>query len=1018
MSRSPPPQRPRLPLIHEAAALHRAGKPAEASELYRKILKRTPRDPDALHLLGVALMQQGDPRGGLEWIAKAVQVRDDFPDAHTNAAQIAAQLGDFKSAEHHARKAATYRPSATTFTTLGQILRTMGRGDDAIAAFRDAHTCNPRNVDGYIAYARGLRITNDLATMRAVVEDGLRLAPDHPTLQLLASEAYFGLGELQRGWHAYRHRFRSLENRIPQKVYMLPTWQGEDLAGRTLLIWAEQGPGDEVMYANMYNDAIARSGRCVIQCSPRLAPVMRRSFPSAMIVDRDLNSDELATIDYQTAAASLGEWLRPSRADFPATVGYLRPDPELRRVLRERYLGRNSQNLLVGIAWRSSNTTGAAEKSVTILEWGAILKVPGVTFVNLQYGDCQVEMNEACRGFNVPIIHDASVDPLKDMDTYTAQVAAMDLVVSSSNTAAHVAGALGVPTICMLPMSLDYGRRWYWLADNGRTPWYPSLRLLNQTTPGQWLDVIRDAGLSVLEASGAHRPIPAEIYYRTMISGFVAAKRPRDAEVICEHMARDPKLAAEANLNIAELRRSALDADGVFAACDKAIAADPEYWPAYNLKGVVLADLNRFEEAIAYYKKALEYNFKTHIVHSNLGKALHKLGRNAEALHHHQHALEYVPPGKMSAADSVALNFAVALHDSGQTARALEMNNAVIERSPGNADAHYNRALIFLGLERWQEGWRDFAWRLKQPGAHVYYEWFPHIKPWAGEPLAGKKILIWTEHGIGDEILSSTMIPDAIAMARKIVILCSERLVPLFRRSFPGAHVDALKLPLARSATAGDFDFQVPLWDLGRIFRQAPQDFPARARTLVPDQQRRDSLRKRYNLRRPDNLLVGISWASPLNQAMGWLKASRLETWRPILEVPGITFVNLQYGDQRAALAQIRTALGIDILNDESIDPLKDMDAYAAQVAAMDLVISTSNTLVHTSGAIGTPTWVLLAAGRGQIWYWLQRRTDSPWYSSVRLIRQESPTEWEQPIKQCATDLRRLREEKRENSAS
>ncbi len=1008
-----PPSQP----IHEAAALHRAGRLAEAVEGYRKILKKTPHEPDALHLLGVALMQQGDPREGLVWVTKALKVRDDFPDAHANAALIAERLGDLKLAEYHAGKAVEHRSNVATYTALGRLLAAQGRSEEALATLRTGHELHPNDIEGYVSYARGLRVTDDLRTMLAVAEAGLRLVPDHPTLELLAAEAHFGLGQFSAGWLAYRYRFQSLENRIPAKAYTLPAWQGEDLTQRTLLIWAEQGPGDEIMYANMYADAIARAKCCVIQCSPRLAPVIKRSFPTAVIFDRDLTPDELAKIDMQTPAASLGEWLRSSRESFPTTAGYLKADAELTEKLRAKYLADNKEYLLVGIAWRSTNTNGAAEKSLNLLEWGPILKVPGAIFVNLQYGDTAAERDNASRGFGAPIIHDPSIDPLKDMDSYAAQVAAMDLVVSSSNTAVHVAGALGIPTVCMLPRSLDQGRRWYWLADGNRTPWYPSLRLLQQTEPGQWLDVIRDAGFAVIETTRAGRDDLAT-YYRSMIAGFAAMKRPRDAEAVCEHMARDPALAAEAYLNIAELRRRALDADGVFAACEKSIAANPGDWTAYNVKGTTLADLHRFDEAISVFKQALEFNPRSHMLHTNLGRAFHNLGRNAEALHHHSLALDCVPPEKSNAVDAITLNYAVALNDSGKAGQALELLSGLVDRKPDHADAHYNRSLILLAQQNWQEGWREFGWRLKRQNAPVYYKYFPNIKPWSGEPLAGKKILIWTEQGIGDEILAATMIPDLLAVARKVVILCSGRLIPLFRRSFPGVEAEELKAPVPQIAMASDFDYQMPMWDLGLAFRRTAEDFPARPHILAADAPHTAALRKRYASVRPGNLLVGISWASPINQEMGWLKASQLHSWQPILEVPGVTFVNLQYGDQRPTLARIRNTLGAEILNDEAIDPLKDMDSYSAQVAAMDLVISTSNTLVHTAGALGIPTWVLLASGRGQIWYWLTERPDSPWYSSVRLIRQDIPGDWTQPIARCAHDLQRLVQEKKRSGTS
>ncbi len=144
---------------------------------------------------------------------------------------------------------------------------------------------------------------------------------------------------------------------------------------------------------------------------------------------------------------------------------------------------------------------------------------------------------------------------------------------------------------------------------------------------------------------------------------------------------------------------------------------------------------------------------------------------------------------------------------------------------------------------------------------------------------------------------------------------------------------------------------------------------------------------------------------------MGWLKSTNLADWAPILSTPGATFVNLQYGDWASTLADIRAGTGVEIVDDPDIDPLQDMDAFAAQVAAMDLVISVSNTTVHVAGGLGVPTWVMPAQGRGRMWYWFHGRTDCPWYSSVRMIERpsaamETDTDgWRPQVERCARDL-------------
>jgi len=990
-------------LLQDAAALHRTGQLAAAEDIYCKILKKDPRNPDALHLLGLVVAQRGDAPGGRALVEKALAVRDDFPDAHINAAVMASQASDWPRAEHHARQAVVHRPNLDTHRTLASILLAQGRRDDAIAVLRAASEREPGNVEARAAHGRALRLADDMHMLLSVAQGGLALAPDHPTLHLLCAEAYFGLEQFQDGWREYLHRFRALEARVADKGYSLPFWSGEDLSERTILVWAEQGPGDEVMYANMYADVIARARRCIIQCSPRLMPLMRRSFPGAEHVDRDLTTGELAGIDYQCPAGNLGEWLRPRPDTFPDHQGYLRADPQTREALRARYLEGAAGQLLVGIAWRSAGVTEAAEKSVNILDWGPILQVPHVKFVNLQYGDCAQELAEVARGFKVGVIDDRSIDSFRDLDAYAAQVAAMDMVVSSSNTAAHFAGALGIPTLCMLPESLGRGRRWYWFSRDGRSLWYPSTRLFIKSEPGQWLHVIRDAGLALLDAVTLRgvSPVP---YLRSMAKAFADMGRPADAEVLYRHMTRTTPHVAEGYYFVAELKKKALDAEGAFENLDRALAADPAFWHAHNSKGSLLAALNRFSEAIDVYRAGLRQNEASPELHNNLGKALAWLGRCHEARAHYERALELAPPGSY-AANAIALNYAGALNDSGESSRALAALGALIDEQPSHVDAHYNRAQILLSMERYDEGWREFAWRLKRPEANVRPEAFPHIKPWAGEPLSGKKILIWTEQGIGDEILVATMIPDAIAAARKVVVLCSKRLVPLFRRSFPTAHVDERTEPLPRSALARDFDFQMSLSDLGLAFRTSSDSFPKRRSTLVADEARRKILRARYAGIRPGNVLVGLSWSSEKNHEIGWLKGNRLEAWQPILQTPDVTFVNLQYGDQSETLARVREQAGIDVTWDRSIDPLKDMDGFAAQVAAMDAVVSVSNTTVHTAGALGIPVNVMLGHGRGRLWYWFQQGSDSPWYPSARLFR-SGPDGWAETIGRCAQDLR------------
>ncbi|MEQ9448313.1 MAG: hypothetical protein RLN70_05305, partial [Rhodospirillaceae bacterium] len=257
---------------------------------------------------------------------------------------------------------------------------------------------------------------------------------------------------------------------------------------------------------------------------------------------------------------------------------------------------------------------------------------------------------------------------------------------------------------------------------------------------------------------------------------------------------------------------------------------------------------------------------------------------------------------------------------------------------------------------------------------------------WGGEDLSGKSILVWTEQGLGDEVLHGSMLPDVVARAQTCIIECSERLVPVFARSFPTARVVGYKASNIPITPAEGIDYQIAVGSLGQYLRPDFASFPRHEGYLKADPAKTAELRARYEALAKGRRIVGVSWRSR-NEFFGEAKSMALNDMAPILQTPGIMFVNLQYGDCTEDLAEARKHLGVDVFQDEAVDPLVDMDIFFAQVAAMDLVLSTSNTTAHVGGAQNTPTWILLPHGKGLAWYWFLRRTDNPWYPSARLLR-------------------------------
>jgi tetratricopeptide (TPR) repeat protein len=961
--------------LRSAGDLFAAGKFDEAAEAYRQITIDHPDQADAWHFLGISQRHNGALEDALAAVTRSVELQPDHGGRHHDLGVTLAAMRRFGPAAEHFQRAISLDPSLVESPyLLGVVLRELHRYDEAIEAFGLALERRPGFRKCFSALCDIHKTRGDLDRQLATAEAALRLHPQEGTFHIYRGEALFELGRLEEGWKEYVWRFLILAGDPRMgRFFNIPRWNGESLADRTVAVWTEQGLGDIVLYASMINDLVARSKSCIVQVPHRLAALFRRSFPRTRIMEEN-DAAFPGDADVEIPIPGLGRWLRPTFETFPRHTGYLKPDPDVVAAFRQKYLADHTDKILVGIAWRSQNAPYEHEKSIALSHWGAILAVPGARFVSVQYGDTADEIAAARKGFGVDVVRDAAVDTMGDLDDFAAQVAAMDVVISTSNTAAHFAGALGVPTLCMLPKTQGLGRRWYWFAGREPCAWYPSVTRLVQAEPNTWSDVIAAVALHLLDRVATRAPQPAQAKF---LAGLASSYRKAGLKAELEMTLRaqgklDPGATAPL-IELARLKAADRDLPAARALCDEAVRRKPADSHVWNSCGALLADHGLFDEAAESYRRALALDPRHHRIHNNLGTALRALGRFAEALEHYRTAYRAEPNN-----GSVLLNLAGLLTETGSCAEGLAVFDNLIRLDPDNIEAQYSYGQALLRCGRFAEGWERFTWRWRRPQANVTPRHFP-APLWAGEDLAGKAVLTYTEQGVGDEVLIASMIPDLIAVAGSVTVLCSERMVPLFRRSFPAALVGHRTEPLPDAVRARSFDVQMSLSELGARFRRGFEDFPARPAFLVADPTRVLSLGDKYRAGHANRILVGVSWRST-NPEIGQLKTGSLPAWLARLRQPGVCLVDLQYGDTRDDRAD-----AADLLHDPEVDALKDMDLFAAQVAAMDLVVTVSNTTAHVAGGLGVSTRVVIPRGRGRIWYWFGDRPDSPWYPSVRL---------------------------------
>lgn len=477
----------------QAKALHAAGRLAEAEPLYRKALATLPKTPDLLADYARLAEKLGD------WnAAEKIWARFDTSAPTRSRADrrglALAKLGRFAEGvevleAYHKR----YPDDADSLLNLAVCYNRMMRDEDAMAALRHAIAVKPQLQQAWESLV--VMLVNDCRREEAdvLLKEAIHRFPDNRELRFALMEHKLKSLDFAGGFDMFEARWGTDYVGTP---VVLPTerlWDGSPFEGR-LIIRAEQGIGDELLYSGLFADLLARHPDTVIECEPRLLALFGRSFPQATFVARDAPLDDplRATFDRQCIAGDLNRWLRRSPSDCPTRSGWLRPDPDLRDTLRADYRQRYGNALRVGLSWRSRHPANGVAKSLTLEMLRPLLGLPGIRFFSLQYGDVGEELDAFAHQHGIEIDRDPRIDPTRDIDGLAARIDAMDLVVSTSNTTVHLAGALGVPTWVMLQR--DHGLCWYWAYEGEQVPWYPSVRLFRCPSRKDWTPVISDIG--------------------------------------------------------------------------------------------------------------------------------------------------------------------------------------------------------------------------------------------------------------------------------------------------------------------------------------------------------------------------------------------------------------------------------------------------------------------------------------------------------------------------------------------
>lgn len=503
----PLPENPVPALMRKAVALQQAGQFADAIKAYDKVLKASPRHLAALVNKGVALRRAGRQKEAMACFWQALSFAPDSVEAWHNAGNTLLDLERFDEAEAALKAAMARAPEiADIWVALSRLLLARkqfvaadfaltraiairpdpetrlhratlwlerGQLQQALDEFLDLQTIIPQSAPAHTGAGQTLLGLGRLEEARSHLEKGVELDPNHLDGQLGLARYYLLKGDFEEGWKRYEWRLKRWTIRPAE--FTGPEWDGSDPAGKTILVYGEQGFGDTIQFLRYLPLLAARGARIIMFCQKALVPLVQQMDCVAHVSHIRQN---VRDYDFHVALMSLPFRMDLGKASIPANVPYLKTQRQAQMPVPP--LG---TRLRVGLVWAGSAThPDDHNRSVGLLGLLPLAGIDGVRLYSLQVGPRAADIET----FAHPALIQDFSKHLKTFADTAAVIDQLDLVIAVDTSTAHLAGALGKPVWTMLPNIPD----WRWQIDHGHTPWYPTMRLYRQGADGDWKPVV------------------------------------------------------------------------------------------------------------------------------------------------------------------------------------------------------------------------------------------------------------------------------------------------------------------------------------------------------------------------------------------------------------------------------------------------------------------------------------------------------------------------------------------------
>ena len=449
---------------------------------------------------------------------------------------------------------------------------------------------------------------------------------------------------------------------------------------------------------------------------------------------------------------------------------------------------------------------------------------------------------------------------------------------------------------------------------------------------------------------------------------------------------------AETYNNLGSVYQDQRKLDKASEAYKKAISLKPDYAEFYCNIGVVLKEQGKLDEAIDAYHKALSLKPNYPDAYNNIGIVLEEKNSLDEAIDAYNKALSLNPNYA-----EVNTNIGVVLLQKGMLDEAIEAHKKSIALKPDFVKAHHNLMFPLLNSGKLKEGLDENEWRWKTDELISSQRYF--LQPiWDGkQSLNGKRILLWSEQGIGDTLNWSSCIPLITSQAKHCILECPKKLVALLKRSFPNVEVKAVNI--SSDLERDDFDFHLPMGSLYKHFIPEITQKPKPEAYLVPDPVRINFWKERLRSL-GKGPYIGVCWKSSVVSSYRLKHYPPISEWLPVFAIPDVTFINLQYKNFTNDLAKVKDELSITVHHFEDLNQYDDVDDVAALCKALDIAVTTKVTPMILTSAVGTPTKI--ANWQQSTW---NNILTNPVSSSVDMFEKNTWEPWSKVFISIAEDI-------------